>query len=112
MSKKQLVGIRVLMPVEVREDFKTLCAIKKTTMNRAVVDFIVSFIEENEALLLPVKEDQQGTFEELIRQNYFQLVNNGIDHQRLNELAFGEKPLAKEREKIKKILGLDELPES
>ncbi|NER31565.1 MAG: hypothetical protein F6J89_29095 [Symploca sp. SIO1C4] len=101
-------GIHINLSDDLRKEFKSVCAQLDTTMTEVVCELIKQWIEENKA----TATETIDSIKELIRQNYFQLINGGINQERLQELAFGEKPLAKEREKIKKILGLDELPEN
>ncbi|NEO34478.1 MAG: hypothetical protein F6K36_29580 [Symploca sp. SIO3C6] len=110
--------IRLYLPAEMKENFKLYCSLKGTTMSEQIKGFINSLLSSKEfSYLLEQKlakhqASEVDSIKELIRQNYFQLMDGGINQQRLQELAFGEKPSAKEREKIKKILGLDELPEN
>lgn len=111
MPSENLVAIRVFMPSELRDDFKTVCALKKSTMNRVVVDLVESYVEQNKALL-PEQSNIPASLKELVRQRYFDLMNSGkLGHQRLKELSFGQKPTAKEKQLIAEVLGLDELPE-
>ncbi|MEG3879318.1 hypothetical protein QT972_18355 [Microcoleus sp. herbarium7] len=112
MSKKGLVAIRVFMLDELRDTFKTLCALKKSTMNKVIVDLVEGYVEENKSLLPTEGLKQPETFKDLIRQKYFELMNSGkIGHQRLKELSFGQKPTIKERQLISQILEIDSLPE-
>jgi hypothetical protein len=107
-----LVAIRIFMPSELRDDFKTVCTIEKTTMNKAVVEFAKSYVEQKRALL-PERSKVPSSLKELVRQRYFDLMNSGkIGHQRLKDLSFGQKPTEKELQVIKQVLGLSELPGS
>lgn len=112
MPKEGLTAIRIFMPEELRDDFKTICTAKKMTMNKAVVDWVERYVEQNKALLMDKSAILPTSLKELIRQRYFDLMNSGkLGHQRLKELSFGQKPSARERQLIGEILGLDELPE-
>lgn len=112
MPNENLVAIRVFMPCGLREDFKTVCALKKSTMNKVVVDLVESYVEQNKALLPDQENKLPSSLKELIRQRYFDLMNSGkLGHARLRELSFGQKPSAKERQLIAEVLGLEELPD-
>lgn len=111
MSKEGLVAIRIFMPSELRDDFKTVCTLQKATMNKVVVELVENYVEQNRALL-PEDKKIPGSLKELVRQNYFDLMNSGkLGHQRLKELSFGQAPTAKERQVIKQVLEVDSLPE-
>lgn len=109
-GKEGLAVIRIFMPSELREDFKTVCALEKSTMNKVVVELIEGYREQNKALLKDSK--LPNSLKELIRQCYFDLMNSGkLSPQRLKELSFGQKASPKERQIIGQVLGLDKLPE-
>jgi hypothetical protein len=108
MSKEGLVAIRVFMPTELRETFKTLCALKKSTMNGVIVDLVEDYVEQNKALL-PDEGKQPESLKQLVRERYFDLMNSGkLGHQRLKELSFGQKPSQKELQAISQALDIDE----
>ncbi len=110
MSKEGLVAIRIFMPSELRDDFKTVCTLQKATMNKVVVELVENYVEQNRALL-PKDKEAPSSFKELVRQRYFDLMNSGkVGHQRLKELSFGQAPTAKERQIIGEVLGLADLP--
>lgn len=109
MPKEGLVAIRVFMPTELRETFKTLCALKKSTMNGVIVDLVEGYVEQNKALLPTEGSKQPESFKQLIRERYFELMNSGkLGHQRLKELSFGQKPTPKELQAISQALDIDE----
>jgi hypothetical protein len=111
MSKEGLVAIRIFMPSELRDDFKTVCTLQKATMNKVVVELVESYVEQNRALL-PEEKKAPSNLKELVRQRYFDLMNSGkLSPQRLKELSFGQKASPKERQIIAQVLGLDKLPE-
>lgn len=116
MSKEDLVAIRVFMPSELRDTFKVLCTLKRSTMNQAIVDFVEEYVEQNKALL-PKEKDSKAevpeNLKELIRRNYFDLMNSGqLKHNRLKELSFGQPATAQERKIISEVLQmpLENLP--
>lgn len=101
-------GIHINLSDDLRKEFKSACAQLDTTMTEVVCELIKQWIQEHRA----TTSNSFDSLQELIRQNYFQLINSDINQQRLKELAFGQEPSAKELEKIKKTLGLNELPEN
>src|SRR4028119_1368102 len=109
MSEKGLAAVRIFMLPELRDDFKTVCALKKSTMNKVVVELIETYVEQNRALLPSQENKLPSSFKELIRQRYFDLMNSGqLGHQRLKELSFGQKPSSKELKIISQVLAIDE----
>lgn len=111
MSKEGLVAIRIFMQPELRDDFKTVCTLQKATMNKVVVDMVEGYVERHKALL-PEDNRTPETIKELVRQNYFSIMNSGkIGHQRLKDLSFGQKPTVKEKQILAEVLDLDGLPE-
>lgn len=116
MPKQDQVAIRVFMPPELRDTFKAVCTLKRSTMNDVTVSLIEGYIEQNKALL-PKEEDGLASLPEslkqLIRDKYFYLMNSGkIPQLRLKQLGFTETASKQERKIISDVLGipLENLP--
>lgn len=76
-------------------------------MSQKARELILDWVTEWKKLNPAQKEETRRpeSFTELVRQNYFVLMNNGkINHMRLKELSFGQKPNAKEVKLIAEVL--------
>jgi hypothetical protein len=105
-----MVKIQVQLPEKLRTRFKAKCVTEERTMNQVVVGLVEAWTEGRHQ---PINEETEGfgSFKELVRQRYFDLMNSGkVGHQRLKELSFGQAPTAKERQIISEVLGLADLP--
>ena len=74
---------------------------------------LVPWVEQEEKRLRPKEEksraDEPQTIAELIRNNYFALMNSGkIDHNRLKELAFDQEPNTAELVILANVLDIPE----
>ena len=71
-----------------------------------ILDWVTEWKKLNPTQIEEVKQPE--SFTELVRQNYFALMNSGkINHMRLKELSFGQKPNAKELKLIASVLELN-----
>jgi hypothetical protein len=85
--------------------FKVFCTDQRITIAEALDKAIALFLQQTDR---PAK-DQPNTFAELVRNNYFDLMNSGkIDPTRLKELAFDEKPTTAELVILANVLDIPE----
>lgn len=80
-------------------------------MSQKARELILDWVAEWKKLNPVQKEETKRpeSFTELVRQNYFALMNNGkINQMRLKDLSFGQKPNAKELKLIAEVLEVDQ----
>ena len=107
MAKNDRADLHLLVPQSLKKRFKQTCLLKDVNMSDVGVALIEQWLEENEVSIQKEEtaEQKPESFTELVRQNYFALMNNGkINHMRLKELSFGQKPNAKEVKLIAEVL--------
>jgi hypothetical protein len=91
--------------------FKVFCTEQRITIAEALDKAIALFLEQGDRLAKNPDQlkNQSETFAELVRNNYFDLMNSDkINPDRLKDLAFGQKPKTAELVILANVL---ELPE-
>ena len=91
--------------------FKVFCTDQRITIAEALDQAISAFLQQadKEAKDPPQSQKQPKTFTELVKSNYFELINAGkVNPDRLKELALGDKPNAGELAIIAHVLGIPE----
>ena len=91
--------------------FKVFCTDQRITIAEALDKAIALFLEQGDRLAKDPDQlkNQPETFAELVRKNYFDLMNSDkISPDRLKDLAFGQKPKTAELVIVANVL---ELPE-
>lgn len=115
MSEESLKGVplRLLVSEKFKSRLKAQAGRMGTTMGELVELIAAEPLWKLELESIQKSQQEQPiSFKELIRQRYFDLMNSGkLNHHRLKELSFGQKPSPKERQILTEVLGLDELPE-
>jgi hypothetical protein len=92
--------------------FKAICSMRQIDFGKGMEEALEPWVEKEEKRLLPKeksKADEPQTIAELIKNNYFDLMNSGkIDLTRLKELAFNGKPTTAELVILANVLDIPE----
>ncbi len=91
--------------------FKVFCTDQRITIAEALDEAIALFLQQGDRLAKNSDQlkSQSETFAELVRNNYFDLINSGqIDPDRLKKLASGQKPKTAEMVIIANVLDIPE----
>jgi hypothetical protein len=105
--------LRGHLPKKLALRFKAICSMRQIDFGEGMEEALVPWVEQEEKRLRPKEEksraDEPQTIAELIRNNYFVLMNSGkIDHNRLKELAFDQEPNTAELVILANVLDIPE----
>ncbi|MBD2130711.1 hypothetical protein NDI39_10060 [Microcoleus sp. ZQ-A2] len=98
------------VPKDLAIQFKVACAANQLEHGVGVEKALELWLQSQGYALKPEPQtsEKPETFTDLVQQNYFALMNLGkINHARLNELSFGQKPNATELKLIASVLELN-----